>query len=267
MKQNDTNNDAPMWCDNFKRILTSESENGDLLVTRTRCKMWTCPYCANINREQWKARLINHINHSGIDQWGWFTITAHSNMRGDKLSLSNLRGAWDKLMKRMKRHYGEFDYCRVFEPHKDKSFHAHAIVSFWFDDIQQRKSRKTDGIVNYSEWMKKTAIDLSLGWYTHADNCHYMAHGGFVASYVTKYIVKLSPDAKNELGRIRHIQCSQGWTKLQNESELHWELGYFVTKQDYEWYKQNGNRVIDIQTGEILTNATFAQSVVYPNED
>lgn len=256
-----------LWCENFKRILTAENENGDLMVTRTRCKQWTCPYCAVINREQWRARLINHINHSEHTEWGWFTITAHSNMRGDKLSISNLRSAWDKLMKRMKRHYGAFDYCRVYEPHKDNSFHAHAIVSFHFDDIKQRISRKTGEPVNYSEWMRKTAIDLSLGWYTHADNCDVGNHGGYIASYVTKYIVKLSPSDKKELGRIRHIQCSQSWTKLEKETELFWELGYFVTKQDYEFYRENGHRVIDIQTGEILTNATFSQSVVYPSED
>lgn len=256
---------SELWCENFKRILTTEDEHGNLLISRTRCKQWTCAYCAEINKKQWRAKIINHINQSE-DAWGWFTITAHSNMRGEKLSLVNLRGAWDKLMKRMKRHYGNFSYVRVYEPHKDASFHVHAIVSVHFDDIKIRTNRKTGEKVNYSQWMTDTAKDLSLGWYTHADNCPCDAHGGFVASYVTKYVTKLGASHKTALGRIRMIQTSQDWKMLDNDSDMVWELAYFVTMEDYKWYSARGNKIIDIQTGEIITKRHFAQSVVYPDE-
>lgn len=254
-----------LYCDNFKRILTTEDDNGNLLIARTRCKRWDCEYCAGINREIWRAKIINHINESD-DNWGWFTITAHSKMRGASLSLTNLRGAWDKLIKRMKRHYGNFSYVRVYEPHKDASFHIHAIVSVHFDDIKERENRTTGEIVEYSQWMTDTAKELHLGWYTHANNCPQNAHGGFVASYITKYVTKLDNPHKRALGRIRMIQTSQGWTELKNEQQYEWELAYFLTIQDYTWYQVRGNKIIDINTGEIISKRHFQGTSVYPPE-
>lgn len=226
--------------------------------------MWTCSYCAVVNRAIWQAKLINHITKSD-HKWCWFTLTAHSKMRGDKLSLQNLRQAWDKMVKRMKRKYGAFDYCRVYEPHKDGSFHCHAIASFHFADIAVMK-QKNGKNVNYSKWVKKTAIDLHLGWYTHADNIPSDMHGGYISSYITKYIVKLSLSDKQEIGRIRHIQTSQGWTELKNESDLEWGLSYFITQKDVEYIWELGGQVIDIQTGEILTYDNFLNDVIYPND-
>lgn len=253
-----------MYCKNFQALLKSQDASGNTIVTRTRCKQWTCSYCAMINRKQWNARLIDHINKIG-GKWCWFTITAHSGHRGANNSINNLRGAWDILMKRMKRKFGKFDYCRVYEAHKDGSYHCHAVASFHFDDIKTRK-QKDGREVNYSQWMKKQAKDLGIGWYTHADNIAESMHGGYVASYITKYITKLTPEQKKDIGRIRHIQCSHSWGKLVSESEYKWDVvsGIYVNDA-IEAYDQNKS-IIDIQTGEKITYDDFADSYIYPPE-
>jgi len=54
---------------------------------------------------------------------------------------------------------------------------------------------------------------------------------GFVASYITKYIVKLDVQTKGEFGRIRHIQTSQGWLKApeyQKTGEFEFKFGLYI---------------------------------------
>lgn len=254
-----------MYCKNFKAVLKTTDKNGNVLVSRTRCKQWTCSYCAMVNRKQWSARLIDFINKSEY-VWCWFTITAHSKARGAVKSIKNLRGVWDKLVKRMKRKFGKFQYCRVFEPHKDGSYHAHVIASFHFDDITTRESVNDVKPVNYSRWLANQVKDIKIGWYTHADNIDAGFHGGYVASYITKYIVKLSPQQHAEIGRIRHIQCSHGWAKLTQESEYKWEMKSGIYVNDVIEAFDDNKRVIDIQTGENLTYDNFADTYIYPPE-
>lgn len=261
--QVETGNNA-QYCKNFSAVLLATDEIGNRLVTRTRCKQWTCTYCANINRRQWNARIIDHINKTG-GKWTWWTLTAHSKARGAYHSLKNLRRAHDRIMKRMKRRFGKFDYVRVYEPHADGSYHMHAIGSFHFGDIRLRES--VDGEqTKYSKWLDETAEDLKIGWYTHADDIDASKHGGYIASYVTKYIVKFSPEQKDEIGRVRHIQTSQGWAKLESEKKYKWVMKSGIYADDLAQAIEEKKDVIDIQTGEKITSDNFATTYIYPPE-
>jgi hypothetical protein len=250
------------YCPKFQAIILAV-ENNKILVGRTRCKMWTCPYCAVVNQKMWRARIIEHINTSDC-KWTWFTLTAHSKKRGIA-SLANIRAAWDTLVKRMKRMFGKFQYCRVYERHKDGSYHLHAIASFHFGDIRERKARKDGTKTKYSVWLKTNATALHLGYYTHADDIE-RAHGGYIASYVTKYMTKLSDAAYSEFGRIRRIQVSQGWTKwLVNKTGM-WQVDSGVYEQDVLDAGKDGYVYVDIDTGEKLSYDNFIDHVIYPPE-
>lgn len=252
------------FCSNFQALLVG-IDGDKLLIARTRCKMWTCPHCATVNQKMWRARIIQHISDNKELNWTWFTLTAHSKKRGIA-SLANLRQAWDTLMKRMKRKFGKFQYCRVFERHKDGSFHLHAIASFWFGDIKERKSRKDGTKTKYSVWLKTNASELKLGYYTHADDIE-TSHAGYIASYVTKYMTKLSDIAKDEFGRIRRIQVSQGWTKWAKASEsMTWQLEGGIFEQDLDNAYREKLTYIDINTGEELNYDNFVDHIVYPPE-
>ena len=251
-------------------LLQSVSDDTRLLA-RTRCKQWTCPHCAEINRKQWRARIIDHINNKPItipyrnNVWTWFTLTAHSRMRGAERSIANLRNAWDTLSKRMHRKFGAFDYIRVFEKHKDGTYHIHGIASFHFGDIRVRKHR--DGReTKYSAWLQKNARDLSLGRYTHADDISPDHHAGYVAAYVTKYLTKISPAMDKALGRVRHIQASQSWPALPRTTSGEWQAtpGYY----DIEFLNDIavGIAAKDINTGEFITYDAFVENYVYPPE-
>jgi hypothetical protein len=250
------------FCPNFQAIILAV-EDKKILIARTRCKMWTCPYCAVVNQKKWRARIIEHIETSN-ESWTWFTLTAHSKKRG-KASLDNLRRAWDTLMKRMKRMYGKFQYCRVYERHKDGSYHLHAIASFHFGDIKERRAKVDGTRTKYSVWLKRNATELKLGYYTHADDIE-RNHSGYIASYVTKYMTKLSDTAYGEFGRIRRIQVSQGWTKWKADNQKMWEVSSGVFEMDVLDAASDGYRYVDIATGEVLSYDNFIEHVVYPIE-
>ena len=252
------------YCPHFQAILTASIANGDTLVTRTRCKMWSCEFCAARNREIWRAWLIDNVNKKA-GAWSWFTITAHSKKRGERASLTNLRGAWDKLIKRMKRHLGKFEYVRVYEKHKDGSYHAHALISAHFGDIRVRCSN--DGSeTKYSVWLANAAKECGLGYYTHADDIPLTQHAGYIVSYISKYIVKIDASFKRELGRVRHIQASQGFGAIESLPELDWSMRSGIYLDDVIAHENAGTLIKDINTGEIVTEYNFVTTYIYPQE-
>lgn len=275
-------------CSNYHALAVQKTNEVDIPFVRLRCGMWTCEYCAEKNRSIWRARLINHIvQNLEMKKWAWFTLTAHSQKRGAVKSIKNLRDAWDKLIKRMKRRYDNFDYVRVYEQHKDGSYHLHAIVSIEFNDIKFRKQKNTDGTykqVSYSVWLAKTAQELKIGYYTHADNFErmmseieiqgYLAQddtkwvqakkAGYITSYITKYITKISPEMKEDMGRIRHIQTSQKWIRPEKTQEKQWEFKFGIYKKDVLEADENGQRYAQMNPKHYVTEDDFIDTYIFP---
>lgn len=282
--------EKPKYCPNFKALVIKKTNDTDIPFARARCGMWTCEFCAEKNRSIWRARLINHIVHNlETKQWAWFTLTAHSKKRGARLSLKNLRDAWDTLIKRMKRKYNKgepFDYVRIFEQHKDGSYHLHAIASIHFDDIKYRKERKTGKLTPYSQWLDETADDLKIGYYTHADNFENMMQlietqsrinsedtpitqakkAGLIASYLTKYVTKITPEFKKELGRVRHIQTNQAWSRPEKSTEEKWEMKWGIYYPDVIEAENNGQRYKQADAKVYVTLDDFIDTYIYPKD-
>lgn len=250
-------------CDNFNAILTTTTAENQRWIVPARCKQWTCSYCAQRNRAIWQARIIDHINKNSELQWSWFTLTAHSKKRGEEKSLANLRGAWDALIKRIKRKYSSVDkihYCRVFEKHKDGSYHLHCIISIHWQDLRIRQS-KDGSKVSYSAWLAKSARELKLGYYTHAANFDEQ-HAGYIAGYVVKYMTK--HEAKSDFGRVRHIQTSQGWTNEKPQSEYDWKIWEAYTMTDWIIDEYHKRQVVNLSNKEIVTSDMFLDGKTYP---
>lgn len=283
-------------CPHFKALAVKQTTETKIPFIRLRCGMWTCEYCAEKNRSIWRARIINHIVQNSEKEWSWFTLTAHSKARGAFRSITNLRRAWDKLIKRMKRKYGEFDYVRIFEQHKDGSYHIHCICSIYFDDIYYRVSRKGKkaGVpVPYSMWIKYAAMDLKTGMYTHAENFadRFLAianvknevgqkegidqtvtefeikamQAGLVASYITKYATKQTPEFKDEIGRVRTIQTSQGWLRPEKQKDAaKWTLWHGIHERDVLEAMKNHQILVQVDTKYEVTFDDFIETYIYP---
>lgn len=259
-------------CDKFSGLAYSES-NTDYKIAQIGCGQWNCEYCAQKLASRWRARIINAINILGGD-WTWFTLTAHSKKRGAWASITNLRNAWDTLMKRLKRKFEVYEgkgkdrvrikqiaYVRVFEQHKDGSFHIHAIANFHFGDIKIRISRKDKSETKYSAWLQDTARLLKIGIYTHADDLGQDKHAGYVASYVTKYMTKMSGDFIKFLGRVRRIQASQNLPKLPKGEK--WQFRRDLSVDAAIAISATGKKITDVSTGEVIGADYYGDDIYF----
>lgn len=253
------------FCPNFSAIAVQASANGSKrYIARLRCKMWTCEFCAAKNRQIWRARLIHHIAATG-GAWTWWTLTAHRYARGEERSLANLRKGWDKIYLRMKRKFGDFSYARIFEKHADGSYHIHGISSFNFDDIAIRTDRKSGEQTTYSRWLADTAQATGIGFYTHAsDIVENSNHSGYIAAYITKYIVKLDNQTKAEFGRIRHINVSRNWIAKKSEEPLEKWMFKFGIYYDDVLSALGKYAFVDINTGHVVSIDDFEDNYIYP---
>jgi len=176
-------------------FLTGIREDKAYLM-RGACKQWSCPVCGARNGKKWLARILNHMNQNkGSGRWYFLTITAHRKMRGKNASLINLREGWKKLYNRMRRKYGVSKYVKVWEYHKDGTFHLHVLI--------RRKIGK--------RWLKKNSAECGMGYQCDSSPSK---NPGQVAGYIAKYLVKSFENAGQYPKGIRRIEASRNWTKL-----------------------------------------------------
>lgn len=176
-------------------LACKDSKTKEIGFVRAGCGLWSCPVCGARNGKLWLARAINGINTNTQYEWAFVTITAHGKWRG-KSSLVNIRKNWPKLRKRLARAVdGTFMYLWVYERHKDKSWHVHALVNTRMG----------------TRWWKDNAAQCGMGYQGEELP---IANAGQAAGYVAKYLLKqfmlLDPYPKS----MRRITTSRSWPKL-----------------------------------------------------
>lgn len=183
----------------------SAKEKRIVLISPT-CKMWNCPACSARNARQWIARIINGCNKMDTaDGWFMFTLTAHEKWRGDA-SVKNLRQGWKKLYNRIRRKFGTNHYVKVWEKHKDGTFHLHGLVDACLGD----------------RWLRDNARSCGMGYEVEISK---VENAGQVAGYIAKYFLKsefeVSQTEQFPKG-LRRIEVSRSWLKLPdlNEGEV-----------------------------------------------
>lgn len=254
-----------LYCPNFKGVLVAKNERGENMAIVPRCKSWYCSFCAQKNRERWGAVLLDFVNKNKGTGWCWGTLTAHeqSHESTGQYSLKNISRAWDRLMKRMKRKYGNFNYCRVYEKHASGAYHVHFIRSGQWDDLKKRKpvGKKP---YNDSVWLRKTARSLGMGYMTHADNLTG-DKTGVVVFYVLKYMTKMESADRESWGRVRRIQTSRGIKYMNLEkSEYEWTLKSGLYQHDIDL---GGNLYYLLNEGRFLSLDDFNDDYVYPPDN
>jgi hypothetical protein len=101
--------------------------------------------------------------------------------------------------------------------------------------------------------------------YTHAENIETgELHSGYVASYITKYIVKLDTSTKGEFGRVRHIQVSQNWIEQKFEGSGNYQFKHGIYYDDVA--EALGFEYVDETNGHAVTLDDFDDTYVYPSD-
>lgn len=262
-----------MYCTQYHKITYAQTEPRAAILTRLRCKKWTCESCAKRNATIWRMHLIARLP-TVSDAWYLMTLTAHSKVRTNLASFENIRTKIDTLIKRMKRVWGDdIEYVRTFERHpSSEAVHAHFIISGLTDYVALGCSIKLkpmaigvitrghrNGVWTTKTWLKKTTQELGMGYI--ADIRKISDNPAHAAFYITKYLTKAQQDL--HIPHMRHVQVTRGIGSPQtDESDLVWQVAYMIQAKDLP----AGTNILDLNTGEIINNNYWEMNDYYPDE-
>lgn len=217
------------------------------MVARARCKRWSCPYCAAVNRRVWQYRIISEVHERPAAQ-GWtfftFTLDGKDHGKGTAHSLRVWRRAWDKLQKRLQREYGRHRYLRVLEAHKDGTLHVHELAACAVPD-RVMTIEKDKRVLWTSETVEAHLVALGLGWRHDCrplrNEIEYSSDAIYIGAYVAKYLTKGRQDAIRAaveaagMGKLRVIQASQGWHPgpAAKAPEGEWQVSDGITEAEF----------------------------------
>lgn len=165
------------------------------VIFQPRCKQWSCPACADINKKLWaiKAFFAAEVIEGTHGKPDFLTLTSHEKLQA-KASLFVWPKAWSKLSQRARRKAKDFQYLLIPEQHKNGRLHVHAI--------------ETGGLGE--RWWKDNARACGLGYMAEEEE---VRSPGGAAYYVVKYLTKsLQTDVWPK--GFRRVRTSQRWPKL-----------------------------------------------------
>jgi hypothetical protein len=243
------------YCKNFTAVLVSEPQNtNDMLVARARCKKWDCDYCARINQRMWRGYLNSRINELG-GQWSFMTLTGHPAAHKNGWTLANLRDAWKPVYDKIRNSFAAqkpIEYIRMFEKHKSGEFHIHVL---WRIDLNP--------FTEMNDWLKDAATSHGLGWRVDWRAIPQGTEAQKIAMYITKYMTKDAQGLGNMPRGLRRIQTSQGIGAMKPVgSDDVWRVKSGVYEEDVKHH----DHVIDVSTGELITDKYFRFNWIYPQE-
>jgi hypothetical protein len=165
------------------------------VLFRPRCKLWSCPYCAQVNQNLWAVRAFmgtRAYQEQGIEI-DFLTLTPREDLTPAQ-SMWVFPRAWKKLSQRARRACDQFSYIMIPERFKDGRIHVHAIET---------------GALGQT-WWKKNARSSGLGYIQEEEPIRKPAGA---AAYVVKYVAK-SLEVLNWPARFHRVRTSRDWPQL-----------------------------------------------------
>jgi len=107
-------------------------------------------------------------------------------------------------------------------------------------------------------WFKRVAQECRMGYMVDVQKI--TEEPGKAVNYVVKYLTKSQQDL-NEKG-LRHVQTTRAIGSPKSESDYKWTVVSFVTPRDF----QNGQSLIDLQTGAAVDADYWNEFEIYPPE-
>lgn len=188
-------------------------EEQTAMIFNPRCKLWSCDYCAELNKEYWIAQAQRGaiVLTSEGQQLQFVTLTSRGYATPNK-SVYFFKKNWPKMRKRMANRTKEWEpftgikwaYFLVPERHKSGVLHAHLIAA--------------THISGETVW-KKQAHQSGFGYMIDVQE---MVTPLLAATYVSKYLHKGMGAEVWPKGfmRVRH---SQNWPITKEKPLEGWE--------------------------------------------
>lgn len=158
-----------------------QSNTFDGTLSPVRCKRWSCPHCAPINRK----KVIGIARRAKPDALLTLTLAPKIDETPDQMA-KRLKEGLRLLRLRLKRHsrFSNFQFMAVFERHKSGFPHLHLLIKGSF--IPWR-------------WLRRAWEEITG---SHQIDIRKINSEGLAALYVAKYIGK-------DLAAFRH--CKRWW--------------------------------------------------------
>lgn len=194
-------------------VLGKCKESKQAILFNPRCKMWSCDYCAEMNKDYWihqamRGTLI--ITAEGREVQ-FVTLTSRP-YATPTTGLYFLKQNWPKLNRRAKYHTNkwhdyagkEWSYFMVPEHHKSGVVHCHILAATH---------------ISHKSFWKKWAYGTGFGYIVDVQE---MIDPKGAANYVSKYLHKGAGAEKWPKGfmRVRH---SRNWPISTEKSIEGWE--------------------------------------------
>lgn len=254
------------YCTVFRGIAATDFKDGHGII-RLRCKQWSCEYCAKANQSMWRNHLLKTMTPLS-DHWTMLTVTCIGEDHRNMVTLKRLMGNFDRLMKRLKRDYGRFEYVRVYEQHKSGEFHMHILCGFQVQTCISDYCYDEQGRIKYVgetyQGMLSNVTECDLGKIFDCkpiiDETGNAQSSVYAVRYISKYLTK-SVGATMPKGT-RRIQTSHKIGSPKITSNLNWTMKSGVYTDDIEssnWYDMN-------KQGAKITYDDFTESFIYPSE-
>jgi hypothetical protein len=189
--------DKPTDCETPNRpyILGLSDDERRAVLFQPRCKMWSCPFCAEVNKSLWAVRAYmgaRELQDAGV-QINFLTLTPHERLTPNQ-SMWVFPRAWKKLSQRARRATDGFNFIMIPERFEKGPIHVHAIATGPMDE----------------EWWKGNARSSGLGYMAEATAIR-KPQGA--AAYAVKYLEK-SIAVYDWPPRFRRVRVSRQWPEL-----------------------------------------------------
>jgi len=262
------------YCKRIKGVLLSHDyRNGYITLVRISCKQWGCPCCQHKNARNWRAYLLDTFNKRfGHEKWCFLTITANkgAHKHSAEMTIRNLQQVWKRLYDRMLRKFGKgLEYVRVFEKHKSGRFHMHILINIGAQYDAENftiKTPKDEFRHPICRWFKDTCKALGGGEIAHIrrvwDDQAKSANVGLVVGYILKYMGKDMASFKFPKHQ-RRVQTSR---KIGSPATNAKGVGTWEHKREIgiAYLKEVKKKIVDMTTGEVLTERSFEGESYYP---
>lgn len=244
-----------IYCPKFKAILvTNPPGTGDMLVARSGCDQWSCEVCSVKLQRMWRGYLNRRIADLG-GSWSFMTLTAHPAAHANGWTLHNLRDAWKPVYDQIRYAFSTqkpLEYIRMFERHKSGEFHIHVLWRLNLDPFS-----------DMNDWLKDAATSHGLGYKVDWKALPQGIEAQKIAMYITKYMSKDAQGMMDMPKGLRRIQTSQGIGAMKPEGSEHvWRVKSGIYLPDVLEH----NNVVDVSTGELITEKYFKFHDIYPDE-
>jgi len=278
------------YCQRYTRMLFAKDADGKrLLIVRARCKMWSCEYCAQVNRAQWLKKLISGIEQIDSHEWGFWTLTHALEDATYVEQREHLSSAWNRLRNHLSRHQQKrghaLYYVRVIEigSRSTQRMHMHALVNLVPTDIEIRNQGKQSEYHYSPAWGKRIIraqfggiLDIRDVSGTNAYQEPEIPMGSdlettravLVSSYISKYMTKESEDKTGRYPKkTRRYNTSRNWPQPTDsdeyESDLTWDSAEKLTEKMASNAWRHGLRVFDLQRNAKVDGAEFDENGDY----